>query len=72
MSKNHKRDDSKSKGWTKLELYDAATKVGELAIGPARFTVKDLTPGYHAYSILGTDDKGNVRTSNPVLVVVKK
>ncbi|VTR96675.1 Uncharacterized protein OS=Singulisphaera acidiphila (strain ATCC BAA-1392 / DSM 18658 / VKM B-2454 / MOB10) GN=Sinac_4031 PE=4 SV=1 [Gemmata massiliana] len=67
-----KVDDSRFAGWTKLELYDGATKVGELAKGPAKFTVKDLKPGYHAYSVLGTDDKGNVRPSNPVLVVVRE
>ena len=39
---------------------------------PAEFTVKDLKAGYHAYSVLGTDGKGNVRPSGPVLVVVRK
>jgi hypothetical protein len=65
-------DDSKFAGWTKLELYDGATKVGELTKGPATFTVKDLKAGYHAFSVLGTDGKGNVRPSNPVLVVVRR
>jgi hypothetical protein len=67
-----KVDDSKFAGWTKLELYDGATKVGELMKGKADFTVRDLKAGYHAFSVLGTDGKGNVRTSNPVLVVVRK
>src|SRR5262249_35447190 len=53
-------DDSKFAGWKKLELYDGATKVGELAKGPARFTVNDLKPGYHALSVLGTDGNGNL------------
>jgi hypothetical protein len=65
-------DDSKFAGWTKLELYDGATKVGELTKGKAEFMVKDLKAGYHAFSVLGTDAKGNARTSNPVLVVVRK
>lgn len=65
-------DDIKFAGWKKLELYDGATKVDELTKGPANFTVKDLKPGYHAFSVLGTDAKGNVRPSNPVLVVVRK
>jgi hypothetical protein len=65
-------NDSKFAGWTKLELYDGAKKVGELAKGPAEFTVKDLKAGYHAFSVLGTDGKGNLRPSNPVLVVVRK
>jgi hypothetical protein len=67
-----KVDDSKFAGWTKLELYDGATKVGELTKGPAKFTVKDLKAGYHAFSVLGTDGKDIVRPSNPVLVVVRK
>src|SRR5262249_53683110 len=65
-------DDSKFAGWKKLKLYDGATKVGELAKGPAQFTVKDLKAGYHAFSVLGTDGKGTTRPSNPVLVVVRK
>ena len=28
--------------------------------------------GFHAFSVLGTDAKGNVRPSDPVLVVVRK
>src|SRR5262249_17824694 len=65
-------DDSKFAGWRKLELYDGATKVGELAKGPSKFTVKDLKAGSHAFSALGTDGKGTIRPSNPVLVVVRK
>ena len=65
-------DDSRFAGWKKLELYDGANKVGELARGPAEFTVRDLQAGYHAFSVLGTDGKGNVRPSNPVLVVVRR
>jgi hypothetical protein len=64
-------DDSRFAGWTKLELYDGAKKEGELTKGPAEFTVKDLKAGYHAYSVLGTDGKGNTRPSAPVLVVVR-
>jgi hypothetical protein len=65
-----KVDESRFAGWTKLELYDGANKVGELTKGPAEFTVKDLSPGYHAFSLLGTDAEGRIRPSNPVLVVV--
>jgi hypothetical protein len=67
-----KVDDSRFAGWKKLELYDGATKVGELTTGPAKFTVKDLKAGYHAFTVLGTDEKGNLRPSNPVLVVVRR
>ncbi len=65
-------DDSKFAGWTKLDLYDGAKKVGELTKGPAKFTVQELTAGYHAFHVLGTDGKGKVRPSNPVLVVVRR
>lgn len=65
-------DDSKFAGWKKLELYDGAKKVSELTKGTAEFAVKDLKPGYHAFSVLGTDGKGNVRPSDPVLVVVRR
>jgi hypothetical protein len=64
-------DDSRFAGWTKLELYDGARKLDELTNGPAKFAVKDLKAGYHAFSVLGTDGKGNTRPSNPVLVVVR-
>jgi hypothetical protein len=64
-------DDSKLTGWKKLELYDGATKVGELTSGKAEFTVKNLKAGYHAFSVLGTDAQENIRPSNPVLVVVR-
>ena len=67
-----KVDDTKFAGWTKLELYDGAKKMDELTKGPAEFTVKDLKAGYHAYSVLGTAVGGGIRTSNPVLVVVRK
>jgi hypothetical protein len=65
-------DDTRFAGWKKLELYDGAKKVSEVKQGRAEFTVNDLKTGYHAFSVLGTDDKGDVRTSNPVLVVVRK
>jgi hypothetical protein len=65
-------DDSRFAGWKKLELYDGAKKVGELAKGPAEFTVLGLKAGYHAFSVLGTDAKGTIRPSNPVLVVVRR
>jgi hypothetical protein len=64
-------DDSKFAAWKKLELYDGATKVGERTNRPARFMVKDLKTGYHAYSLFGTDGEGHIRPSNPVLVVVR-
>jgi hypothetical protein len=64
-------DASRFAGWKKLELYDGARKMDELTRGPAKFTVKDLKAGYHAFSVLGTDGQGNMRPSNPVLVVVR-
>ncbi|MBN9524052.1 hypothetical protein J0H58_37005 [bacterium] len=65
-------DASRFPGWAKLELYDGARKVGERTAAPARFVVTGLTAGYHAFSVLGTDGRGAVRPSNPVLVVVRK
>lgn len=64
-------DDSRFAGWKKLELHDGAKPVAELITGPATFTVKDLKPGYHVYSVLGTDAKGAVRCSDAVLVTVR-
>ncbi|MBO0697940.1 MAG: hypothetical protein J2P46_06085, partial [Zavarzinella sp.] len=52
-------DDSRFADWKKLELYDGAKEVEVLTKGPAEFTVKDLKAGYHAFSVLGTDGKGN-------------
>jgi hypothetical protein len=65
-------DDARFAGWKKLELYDGARKLATLDKGPATFTVKEMQPGYHAFSVLGTDGKGNARTSDPVLVVVRR
>ncbi len=65
-------DDTRFPGWRKLEFYDGAHKLGEITGGAPKFTALNLTPGYHAFSILSTDAQGNVRPSNPVLVVVRK
>ncbi len=64
-------DDTLFANWEKLELYDGGNRLSELAKGPAEFTVKDLNPGYHAFTVLGTDFNGNVHPSNPVLAVVR-
>ena len=63
-------DDSKFAGWTKLECFDGAKRVAELHSPPARLTIGPLEPGFHPLSILGTDPKGQSRSSSPVLVVV--
>lgn len=65
-------DDSKFAGWKKLELFDGSKKVTELTSGPAEFVVKDLKAGYHAFTVLGTDAMGNLRSSEPVLVTMRK
>lgn len=65
-------DDSGFTNWKTLTLYDGASKLAELNSGAARFTVKDLRAGYHAFSVLGTGGNGDIRPSNPVLVVVRK
>ncbi len=64
-------DATRFANWTRLECYDGAKKLGTIAAGePTRFTATHLTPGYHVFSVLGTDDQGTVRTSDPVMVVV--
>src|SRR5215467_3685361 len=65
-------DDSRFADWTKLELYAGAAKVGELTKGAAKFSVKDLEAGYHAFYVPGKDGYVTVRSSNPLLVVVRK
>jgi len=64
-------DASKFPNWKNLEFYDGAKKLGEITQGPPKFTAKNLTPGYHVFSVLGTDAGGDVRSSNPVMVVVR-
>jgi dienelactone hydrolase len=63
-------DDSKFTGWKKLEFYDGAHKFGEVAKAPPQCTATDLAAGFHVFSVRGTDAKGELRPSNPVLVVV--
>jgi hypothetical protein len=64
-------DASKFPNWKKLEFYDGAKKLGTITEAPAEFTATNLTPSYHVFSVLGTDAEGNVRTSNPVMVIVR-
>ena len=47
-------------------------KLAMITQGPAHFTATKLTPGYHVFSVLGTDAAGTVRTSDPKMVVVRK
>jgi hypothetical protein len=65
-------DASKFPNWKKLEFYDGAKKLGTVTAAPARYTATNLTPGYHVFSVLGTDKRGNIRSSDPVMVVVRK
>ncbi|MFO0976761.1 MAG: hypothetical protein U0996_10210 [Planctomycetaceae bacterium] len=65
-------DPSQFSDWKTITFYDGAKKLGEVAADTApQFTVTDLTPGYHVFSILAADDNGNVRTADPKLVIVK-
>jgi hypothetical protein len=64
-------DASKFLDWKKLELYDEATKLGTVTAAPTQFTATNLTPGYHVFSVLGTDAHGDIRSSDPVMVVVR-
>jgi hypothetical protein len=65
-------DASKFPNWKKLEFYDGAKKLGTVTAAPAQFTATNLTPGYHVFSVLGTNAEGTVRTSDPVMVIVRK
>ena len=64
-------DASKFPNWRKLEFHDGAKKLGTVTAPPAQLTATNLTPGYHVFSVLGTDAAGTVRTSDPRMVVVR-
>ncbi len=63
---------SRFPGWKRLEFYDGATLLGIVTSGAAQFKATNLTPGFHTFSVLGTDAQGTVRSSNPVMVVVRR
>ena len=63
-------DASKFADWKRLEFYDGAKKLGAVTAEPTQLSATNLSPGYHVFSVLGTDAQGNLRTSNPVMVVV--
>jgi hypothetical protein len=65
-------DDSKFPDWKKMEFFDQGQKLGEITSGPAQLTAMNLTVGFHVFSVLGTDAQGTIRTSEPVLVTVRK
>jgi hypothetical protein len=64
-------DASKFPNWKKLDFYDGAKKLGTVSAAPVQFTATNVTPGYHVFSVLGTDVDGDIRPSNPVMVVVR-
>jgi hypothetical protein len=58
--------------WTKIEFYNGATKVGEVAAGnPAQLTLNVLPPAVYGFVALGYKADGTVRTSNPRAVVMR-
>ncbi len=63
-------DTSHFPDWKTLEFYDGAKKLGKVTAVPTTIIATNLTPGYHVFSVLGTNAAGTVRTSNPVMVVV--
>lgn len=65
-------DTGRFPNWRKLEFFDGARRLGVATSAPAQLIATNLTPGYHVFSVPGTDAEGNVRTSNPVMVVVRK
>ena len=64
-------DASRFPNRTKLEFYDGAKQPGTVTAAPAQFTATNLMPGYHVFSVLGTDVAGTVRSSDPRMVVVR-
>jgi hypothetical protein len=48
-------DASRFPNWKTLECYNGAKKLGTITAAPARFIATNLTPGYHVFSVLGTD-----------------
>jgi predicted esterase len=58
--------------WKKMEFYDGGRKLGEITQGPPQFTAHDMVTGLHVFSVIGTDTIGALRSSNPVLVIVRK
>lgn len=64
-------DATKFPGWKKLVFYDDAKELGEITQGLTQFTATNLAAGYHVFSVLGTDAGGDLRPSNPVMVIVR-
>lgn len=56
--------------WKKLEFYDGSTLLGTVTSGATQFTATNLTPGFHVFSVLGTDSAGKVVTSNCEMIAV--
>ena len=65
-------DASKFPDWKKLEFYDGAMLLGSITSGSPEYEATNLTPGFHTFSVLGTDPSGNVRPSNCAMVAVHK
>lgn len=65
-------DASKFPDWKKLEFYDGAKLLGTITSGPTQFKATNLTPGFHTFSVLGTDSSGKVVTSNCGMIAVSK
>jgi hypothetical protein len=62
-----------SPGWIKLAFFDGAKKLERIGlVETTLFTATNLSPGYHVFSVLGTNAEGRVRTSDPVMVVVRR
>jgi hypothetical protein len=64
-------DAAKFPHWKTMAFYDGAKKLAEITQGPTQCMATNLTPGYHVFSVLAKDDKGNVRTTDPRMVVVR-
>jgi hypothetical protein len=59
-------------GWKKLEFYDGAELLGSITSGATEYTATKLTPGFHTFTVLGTDRSGSVPTVQRAMVAVHK
>lgn len=58
--------------WKKLEFYDGSTLLGTVTSGATQFTATNLSPGFHAFSVLGTNFTGKVTISDCGMIAVHK
>jgi hypothetical protein len=65
-------DTSRFPGWKKLEFYGGAKLLGTVTSKPTQFKATNLAPGFHTFTVLGTDSAGKVATSDCGMIAVSK